>query len=507
MSSYRPKSLDELNSRYDQAMSADMAIKKGVSGIKESENQLKENRFSADTNDFDIEAEGFAKRISSPKSVEDISGAVDDFIRHLNNEYAPETVSARPQPKPVPQTAQPVSPKKSVPVAEPEPMNDERSELLDNYMKVMTDQYEDDDEPAGGYLKKKGRKRRKEKTAETVREQEPIIPDKSEPLPLPEVDYNNAGYMMNNNEPAEYEEQGGENEADTSFENLDTAFDQLDEQAVKAKPKKGKGRVFLRTLFSLMLVAVIAATAAVASLVLVFKVNTGNVVFGKYCFVTTSATFEEANLKAGDIVICEAVDTIKDGQFVLCIDKESTRPSFFFGKKNGEMIDAEGNKMSLVDGQKIYEENIVGRVKRSFGHVGTVIDFIFRYYVPVLGALLILAIGLILLVAVVLRNKSKSVVEFDETDSDEKANEEDGSFYPASDGTEEPQPETEYEPSADVNGAYEEESGTERKSKKKKRRKDKKKKSSEPEEAPESDETEAEESESFDINFDSYSDI
>ncbi len=506
MSSYRPKSLDELNSRYDQAMSADMAIKKGVSGIKESENQLKENRFSADTNDFDIEAEGFARKISSPKSVEDISGAVDDFIRHLNNEYATETVSARPQPKPVPK-AQPVSPRKTVPVIEPEPVNDERSELLDNYMKVMTDQYEDDEEPpVGGYLKKKSRKRRKEKAAEPVREQEPVIPEKSEPLPLPEVDYNNADYMMSSNEPAEYEPQSGENEADTPFENLNSAFDQLDEQAVKAKPKKGKGRVVLRTIFSLMLAAVIAATAAVASLVLVFKVNTGNVVFDQYCFVTTSATFEEANLKAGDLVICEAADTIEDGRFVLCVDKNAG--SFFFGKKNGEMIDAEGNKMTLVDGQKVYEENILGRVKRSFGHVGTVIDFIFRYYIPVLGALLILAIGLILLVAVALRNKNKGIAEHSEPDSGEEANEEDGSSYQTSDETDELQQETEYEPSADGNGDSEEESETERKSEKKKRRKDKKKKkSSDPEYTPESDETEAEESESFDINFDSYSDI
>ncbi|MGN1443422.1 MAG: hypothetical protein ACI4XE_06195 [Acutalibacteraceae bacterium] len=506
MSSYRPKSLDELNSRYDQAMSADIAIKKGVSGIKESENQQKGNRAAVSPEAFDMEAEGFSRKVASPKNVEDISGAVDDFIRHLNREYAPEAPAERMKPERTPLSSQPMVKKPTA--VEPEPINDERSELLDNYMKVMTDQYEDDEEfsarPSGGHLKKKNRKRRREKADETVTQQPPVIPDRSEPLPLPEVDYNHADYLMKNAEPLPEETQNG-TDADMSFENLHSAFNQLDEQAAeKTKPKKNKSRIVLRTLCSLLLAVVIAATAAVASLVLVLKVNTGSVAFDKYYFVTTSAAFQDANLNAGDLVVCEAESAIEDERFVLCVDRNAG--SFFFGKKNGELVDDAGNKLYMVDGQSIYKDNILGTVKRSFGRIGTVIDFIFRYYIPALGILLILAIGLILLVAVVLRNKDKYIGDTEE-EAYADAEEDDNSAKPESDESEEPQLEAESEPPADTNDG-EEEPEPEKKSRKKKRRKEKKqRRQAEPEETSESDESEEEESDNDNADFDSYSDI
>lgn len=503
MSSYRPKSLDELNSRYDQAMSADIAIKKGVSGIKGSENQQKGNGAAAKPEPYDMEAESLVRKVASPKGVEDISGAVDDFIRHLNKEYAPETSAERPQPKSASVPQRP-APKKPTAV-EPEPMNDERSELLDNYMKVMTDQYEDDEEfskrPSGGHHKKKGRKRRKEKSANPVSEQPPVIPDRSEPLPLPEVDYNHADYMMKNAGPLPEEPQNGE--ADMSFENLGSAFDRLDEQsAAKTNSGKNKSRIVLRTLCSLLLAAVIVATAAVASLVLVLKVNTGSIAFDKYYFVTTSASFEEANLKSGDLVVCEAEETTEDERYVLCVDRNAG--SFFFGKKNGELIDDAGNKLYMVDGQTIYKDNILGSVKRSFGHIGSVIDFVFRFYLPILGSLLILAVGLILIVAVVLRNKNKHTGDNGENDAE---SEPDGDDERLPDESEEMPQDDDDELPSDYD-EEEEEPEPEKKTRKKKRRKEKKqRRQAEADDESQNEEAESEESDNYGADFDSYSDI
>lgn len=501
MSSYRPKSLDELNSQYDQAMSADEAIKKGVSGIKESENQQKENRAAADMQSFGTESESIVTKVSSPRSVEDISGAVDDFIRHLNQEYAPGASSPRPQ-KIVP--VQPVQPIQKKPaVAEPEPMSDERSELLDNYMKVMTDQYDDDDEfsdasSVGGYLKKKGRKRRKDRVVSDPVPQESVVPEDAEPLPLPEVDYNAADYM-GQNAPAAYGQQDESGDADRSYDSLDTAFDQLDEQSER-KPEKRKGRIVLRTLFSLLLAGVIVATVAVASLVLVLKVNTGSAVFDQYYFVTTADAFEEANLKAGDLVICKAEERVDDGRFVLCVDRNEG--TFFLGKKNGEMVDDAGNKLQLVNGQAIYEDNILGTVKRSFGRVGSIIDLVFRYYIPILSALLICAIGLILIVAVALRNKNKN----EKPDAESEAAQEQENFDAFEEDEELPEPEDEQPDDESSDDEEEPEKG--KRSKKKKRKKDKKqRREAEPDDAQENEEPEAQESDEYGSDYDSYSDI
>ena len=409
MSSYRPKSLDELNSRYDQAMSADIAIKKGVSGIRESEKKA-----ASEPELSENAAEDFSKSTASVKGVEDISSAVDDFIRHLNSEYSPEPF----QPS-RPHSALPVMPKpvnNTPPVKQPplrqESTVDDRSGLLDDYMKVMTDQYDEDDEDSsssvGGYLKKKARKKRKDKTADT--QPAAVVPEKSEPMPLPEVNYDDSIYTQ---APQAVQTQsddiysGSQHESEAN-ESLDSTFSRLDAQSERAsKSKKGKGRVALRAVFSLILAGVLVLTAAVASLVLVLKVNTGNLSLDKYYFVTTSADFEEANLKSGDLVICEAGEAVEDKSFVLCVDRNAG--SFFFGKKTGGVIDEQGNIMYLVDGQNIYKDNVLGTVKRSFGHIGAVIDFIFRFYIPVLTVLLLLAIALIIVVAVALRNKNKHI--------------------------------------------------------------------------------------------------
>lgn len=543
MSSYRPKSLEELNSRYDQVISADKAIKKGVSGIRESESAQKE---SAAESVESFEAESLVKKAAGTKNVEDISGAVDDFIRHLNSEYAvqprrqepirqepvrqePARPQTPPQSRPVvhrEEAAAPAAPTRTAkpgPSAVPEPTSGERSDLLDDYMKVMTDQYEDEDDFAGtsstgGYLKRKGRKRRKDKSAPPTEPQAPAV--KEEPAPLPDVDYDDADYMAKTAEvlpqnaeipEPDFVEPEAEKAGEETAESLDEAFDRLDSRTTREKSKKktkgGKGRVVLRTLLSLMLAAVIAVTAAVASLVLVLKVNTGNLVFDQYYFVTTTADFEEAHLKAGDLVICEANESIADNRFVLCVDRSAG--SFFFGKKNGGMVDAQGNIMYLIDGQNIYKDSVLGSVKRSFGHVGAVIDLIFRYYIPVLAALLVAAIGLILIVAIALRNKNKPVK------SKAKKQEE---YEEIPDTSEEEQELREAE--EEVNAAWdfqdEPDAGqkNENKPQKSKKKKNKKRRSQEQpsssgnaEEEPSEEESAEEADVKFDSDFDSFSDI
>ena len=77
MSGYRPKSLDELNDMYDKALSAQRAIKRGTSKINE-------NNSSTFFDDVIKEAELSVTKNTAEKPIADLSGAVDDFIKHFS---------------------------------------------------------------------------------------------------------------------------------------------------------------------------------------------------------------------------------------------------------------------------------------------------------------------------------------------------------------------------------------------------------------------------------------
>lgn len=88
MSSYRPKSLDELNDRYGQALSAGQAIKRGVSGFKAAQSGSAQEQPSrtADAGDAGTD-------VQDTIPVDDISAAVNDFIK----QYAAAAAADRPK--------------------------------------------------------------------------------------------------------------------------------------------------------------------------------------------------------------------------------------------------------------------------------------------------------------------------------------------------------------------------------------------------------------------------
>ena len=78
LSSYRPKSLDELNNMYDKALSAQRAIKRGTSKINET------NTSESFFDDIIKEAELTLEK-EPEKPIADLSVAVDDFIKHFSD--------------------------------------------------------------------------------------------------------------------------------------------------------------------------------------------------------------------------------------------------------------------------------------------------------------------------------------------------------------------------------------------------------------------------------------
>ena len=93
MSSYKPKSLEELNSMYDKALSAQRAIKRGTSKINET------NSSESFFDDVIKEAELTVEK-EPEKRIADLSVAVDDFIKHFSDADKEKTASSVSQNQP-----------------------------------------------------------------------------------------------------------------------------------------------------------------------------------------------------------------------------------------------------------------------------------------------------------------------------------------------------------------------------------------------------------------------
>lgn len=198
MSSYKPKSLDELNSMYDKALSAQRAIKRGTSKINET------NSSDSFFDDVIKEAE-LAVQKEPEKRIADLSVAVDDFIKHFSepkNEAKSPVVSTEVQSKAKPAEASKAkeapkikTEKKAAIVAAPSPeiarkqSGEHISSLMSDYIKIMNDQDDsDEDEPRQrkSFLARKKDKKAisKEAFKEEEKEEEDNIFDEPSYTPL-----------------------------------------------------------------------------------------------------------------------------------------------------------------------------------------------------------------------------------------------------------------------------------------------------------------------------------
>lgn len=194
MSGYKPKSLDELNSMYDKALSAQRAIKRGTSKIDETT--------SSDSFFDDVIKEAELTVSKEPeKRIADLSVAVDDFIKHFSEPESKkvETPSAHSVAERA-KTREPVKApeikaekKASTIIATPSPAiarkqsGEHISSLMSDYIKIMNDQDDSDDEPRHrkSFLSRKKEKKPavKESFAEEVKSEEEIFQE-PEYIPL-----------------------------------------------------------------------------------------------------------------------------------------------------------------------------------------------------------------------------------------------------------------------------------------------------------------------------------
>ncbi len=453
MAGYRPKSLDELNAMYDQTLAAEKAIKKGTSLIEKCE----ERDFSAITSESTAQADGETKQSVG------ITDEINDFIAKFAYEKPAEE---KPEEKPKPQMTvlvpeQPktekVFPEASENTVEsgeavigkiPEPVKADRNDLMEEYMRIMNDD-EDDEIPRKKLSRKEKKKlkmseKRAAEKAETEKTPEELygafVPsDESQSADSPAVEiiveedeaqkdpfadeseeeFKAPEYVISD-EPEEASEPVStlqtEDEADTDFsfpEDYVPGWMEEDteeeKETVNTESKKNAGNIILKA----FLCVVLAVLVFVGSTATVFKtlvpVNTGKTLKDTFYFFTVYKDYPSLELCEGDLVITEKRYT-EDGDVFAYVDYSNK--TFEFGRRSDSITNDNGAVLLVTekDGNRtlVSRDDCKGVIYAVYPSAGRVISILTDNYILVIAAVAVFALVIILILALALRNKDKS---------------------------------------------------------------------------------------------------
>lgn len=489
MASYRPKSLNELNNLYDKSMAAQNAIKKG-SAIVKPENDTSKQLLKA------FEEELYAQKEKSPAvtASEELSDVVGEFIKNFG-ETKTEKVVPQPMPitrsvksaavKPAPrkETAEKTEIKRvnpaqaqaqkqeteEAPAAKKERAdlvrNAERSDLFDDYMKIMNDEDEESHFSRKFSKKKKNKKDKHQGSpvfdetpkAEELKE-ETASPEISEPAAEEapaEVSYfeeqaNEVAQVFEDAAKAPLTEESGTEEEFASFyAEENTAEDASGETEIaepekpkkekrvkKEKPskkekkakkenkeRKPKKNIFLQIVLMIVLVAVLISAAGVGVMKVVVGVDSGEAFAEKYYVFTSSRDYSNSEIKKGDLIITESKELQEDDAFAY-LDMNKGRIAFALkGSDIGEdmLMAHTGSGTDFI-----YRSTLRGAVIKVIPAVGTVVTAVTENFIIVITSLVAIALVLILILAFAFKGKSNYNLDdehFEDEAEAEEANE------------------------------------------------------------------------------------
>lgn len=413
MAGYRPKSLDELNSIFDKTMAAEKAIKKGSSLLEKGEDSF--SSFSAL-----MTGENENTSVAEEKASEEITDSVNDFIARFSVQAEKEQVRAKPQMtvlsaesvKKEYEIENDIFSEEDTSVKEAEKPS--RDELMDEYMKIMSD--EDDEAPEEKKLSRKEKKKLRKKDKAPQAEEVPQEPEKVEEIPsegMDEADYGETEAHADEEPVREELIQESEN-GDFDFpENYtpewikDEEEKETEESEVTAeKPKVGKK--LLKIFLSLILVAVISVGALATVFKTVVAVNTGRLVADKYYVFTTYKDYSDISLPEGELVVTEK-KYAEDGEVFAYVDY--TNKSFEFGRRIDSITKEDGEVLYVTekDGGRtlVSRDDCKGVVYLTYSGRGAAVSFLTDNYIIVIAAAAVISLIIVLLFVLVLRTKKE----------------------------------------------------------------------------------------------------
>ena len=176
------------------------------------------------------------------------------------------------------------------------------------------------------------------------------------------------------------------------------------------KPKKGRGFLrFLMIFISAVCILLAGATIAVTSLA---DVNSGKLISDRYRIFSVSENLDTIGLSKGDLVITENAYAHIDSLYVY---SDENSDAFNFGKVTANTTTVSGDYFYVTEsgnGTKLVNrDNSMGVIIATYAGIGSVLSIVCEYYIFIVGALLILAVAMIICLIIISRKKSDSYAE------------------------------------------------------------------------------------------------
>ncbi len=474
MAGNRPKSLDELNSIFDKTLAAEKAIKKGSSLLEKGEDIFA--NFSFD------ESKDIQSTEKQDKQSEEISGNVSEFIAKFTAqtevEAEPEPVIAKPQMTVLtPEKLKKEAEANTAELSQETPYESEkvsRDELMDEYVRIMSD--EEDDVPSKKKISRKEKKKRKkqkngknfaaeesvieeaienketeekvetvvqEETEQTTEETEQVFEDVTSETEVTAADSAEEDVSVKTSDfEIQEEEITFDEEQEVAEEKNDFEFpenytpewmkeeeaEKKEEKLKKERNKKEKikkektadkkavknkkGYAALKVFLSIVFVALVC----VGSFATVFKtfvaVNTGKVIADNYYVFTANKDYPELNLLEGDLIVTEK-RYAGDGEIFAYVDYNSR--TFEFGKRADSITKEDGEVLYVIekDGGRtlVSRDDCKGVIFSRFENHGKIVGFLADNYIIVISVVAVACLIIILLFALVLKEKKVKKVK------------------------------------------------------------------------------------------------
>lgn len=225
--------------------------------------------------------------------------------------------------------------------------------------------------------------------------------------------------------PAEETDRFADYENEPYDDSLDVPFERNEEDGnfdfgeIESQKRSGKA-VFAKVLLSIILVLTLVATALTGACV--FTVNSERSLAG-YMFFSATNSYEDAEVRSNDFVICKKSSSIADGQKVIFINRELR--SFSFGVKTGEKTTGNGTEYYTVSSAAIEKNDVLGVIVKTVPSFGKTVRAIVDNFLFILLGLVALAIIVTLILCLAFKKRTVRY-DFDDDyyDDDFDSNEE-----------------------------------------------------------------------------------
>lgn len=415
MANYRPKSLNELGSLYDKSLEAENEIKKSSSKL--------EDKPVNTTTAFMPEDEEALPMKKTPQQIasDEIASRIGDFAKTFGKESADTakkplaiaTVQSKPRPKKkLEADSQKDLPEKKKPSEPAKPKlirNSERTDLFENYMKVMNDE---DDYNFGESDKVRRSRLRRNKNAEAV--QQKAEAEKKDAIELQAEAAVGAVFedvVSTKTEKQEVKEEKSQFKKVSYEDYIATRVEpekevQEDETVEEKNPLK-------KIILMVLLLCVLVSSIGIGSIKAFSGANSDKSVFGNHYVYTAKRNFTEVGLKKGTLIITE--NKQPQAGDIIAYKQDSGVYSFakFESVLNVESVIANENAQQIL----IFNSDLRGVVTSAIPVAGILVSAIMSYFLPIMGLMLLLVALLVLLIFLV--SKDKDVYYEDEEDEEE----------------------------------------------------------------------------------------